>query len=315
MPTLAMLPAASSVNTSPAAPQEPVDATRIDVTLAAAQTVAPPQAEAGETAVGATPETATPDVEAAATLAGAMLAMLERVTGNTPAASPAADATAIAADGSASGHAKAAMLRQAVDEQTLATADAPVASPIGMPDSMENLLAPIHADVRKDRGLDALALATAPASAATPVAVAVVLPRLQLAASPGSPGFADELGQQVLWLGRQDIREARIRLHPEDLGSLDVHLSVNHERVDVVFSAQHPAAVTAVQQSLPQLDQLLARHGLALGHAEVGQQNRGDERARDQGRGAAAATGEIEAVHTADRTVAMGRVGLLDAFA
>jgi len=101
----------------------------------------------------------------------------------------------------------------------------------------------------------------------------------------------------VAWLGGQGIKQARIRLHPEELGSLDVKVSVTHGRVDVVFSAQHPAAVAAVQQSLPQLDQMLAQHGLSLGHAEVGQQDRGDRHghAGDAGAAPLDEPGEIHA--------------------
>ena len=84
--------------------------------------------------------------------------------------------------------------------------------------------------------------------------------------------------------------------------------------MDVVFSAKHPAAVTAVQQSLPQLDHMLAQHGLSLGHAEVGQQQSGDGHARGEGRDAAAVD-EIGEVQGASLPLAASRVGLLDAFA
>ena len=95
---------------------------------------------------------------------------------------------------------------------------------------------------------------------------------VQMQSSVDSSGFAQELGQQVAWMGGQDIKEARIKLNPEALGELEVKVSVDHNRVDVAFAAQHPAAVTAVQQTLGQLDTMLAGHGLSLGHTFVGQQ-------------------------------------------
>lgn len=147
-----------------------------------------------------------------------------------------------------------------------------------------------------------------------PPAAPVVPHALQLQSPPGGPAFGQELGQHVAWLGGQDIKQARIRLHPEELGSLDVNVSVTHGRVDVVFSAQHPAAVAAVQQGLPQLDQMLARHGLSLGHAEVGQRDRGDGRRR-AGHAGAGVADEIAEVHGIGPAASPGRVGLLDAFA
>lgn len=140
-------------------------------------------------------------------------------------------------------------------------------------------------------------------------------PHLLSIASPlGTPAFGSELGRQVTWLGMQDIKQARIRLHPQELGSLDVHVTVNHNRVDVTFAVQHPAAVHAVQQSLAQLDSMLAQHGLSLGQADVGQREQGSPRGE--------ATGAIAGVDALDESASSVRPlastalpGLLDTFA
>jgi len=323
VPTLAATSAAPATGASPIASGGSADTTQIDAALLAS--LAPPiVAEAGDAAAATAAKTAdpaktsTPGEAGAATLAGALLAMLGQVANGAGGAKSTADDAAVAADGAASGQASAAVMPQgqALDDKALAAAVATVAPNANLAAALgnaEHALATGDTDTHKDHGLEALALATAPAP--TPAPATPALPQLQLASPPGSPGFAGELGQQVLWLGQQDIKEAKIRLHPEDLGSIDVHLSVSHDRVDVVFSAQHPAAVTAVQQSLPQLDQLLARHGLSLGHAEVGQQqNRGDQRARGEGHGASTAD-EIGEVQGASLPLASSRIGLLDAFA
>jgi flagellar hook-length control protein FliK len=136
---------------------------------------------------------------------------------------------------------------------------------------------------------------------------------LKMEAPAGSTAFAQELGQQVAWLGGQEIKQARIRLHPEELGQLDVKVSVaEHGRVDVSFTAQHPAAVTAVQQTLGQLDQMLAGHGLSLGQAQVGQQG-GQGSGREQGQATDEVQGhDIEGVAPQGQPIALG---LLDTFA
>lgn len=314
--------AAATAGTASTAPCGTADATQVDAVLLAVQAV-PAATGTGDAEPAATAKTADatktaePGEQGAATLAGALLAMLGQVANGAPATSSGADDATVSADGS--GQAKANLLPQGLlpDGKAAAAAMATATPVANLAAALGNsALAPAtgDADTHKDHGLEALALATTPAPASASTTPA--LPQLQLSSPPGSPGFAGELGQQVLWLGQQDIREAKIRLHPEDLGSLDVHLSVSHDRVDVVFSAQHPAAVTAVQQSLPQLDHLLARHGLSLGHAEVGQQqNRGDERGHGEGRSASPTTDEIDAVHTTALPVTTGRIGLLDAFA
>ncbi|WP_136257448.1 flagellar hook-length control protein FliK [Rhodanobacter lindaniclasticus] len=142
------------------------------------------------------------------------------------------------------------------------------------------------------------AAAMTPAAAPVPVAPA--------------HAFAQELGQQLAWFVGHDVKQARIRLHPEELGSLDLKISVQHNRVDVVLQAQHPGAVTAVQQALPQLDQMLARHGLSLGHADVGQHDRGGQ-AGHRGQGDEIAA--IDDVAGPGQIVPLAQVGLVDAFA
>ncbi|RDI97735.1 flagellar hook-length control protein FliK [Dyella solisilvae] len=141
---------------------------------------------------------------------------------------------------------------------------------------------------------------------------------LTMQASAGTPAFAQELGQQVAWLGGQDVKQARIRLHPEDLGELDVKVSVQHGSVDVSFVAQHPQAVHAVQQTLGQLDSMLAHHGLTLGQAQVGQGGRGGE--QGQGTNASGAAGADTGNGEGSELAAIAApvvkaVGLLDMFA
>lgn len=258
---------------------------------------------------------------AAASLAGAMLALLPSAaaalqpggsatatTGSSAAATgPGTGATAVVDTGAATplstGDAGNAALTAAASafvagHDVLSTAAAAVPPP---------------ADSGKAPGDDPAQLTAL--LAAPPAAVSAAPQILQVQVPAGSPAFGHELGQQVAWLTGQGVKQASIRLHPEELGQLDVKISMNQGRVDVVFNAQHPAAVTAVQQTLPQLDHLLAQHGLSLGHAEVNQQQRGDRQdARSHARPLLAA-GEVEDVQGIELRVSSGTVGLLDAFA
>lgn len=296
----------------PSLGQQPDAASPVDPGVVS---VSPPAtAQVAETVVAATGEPADksePDEQPASAMAVAMLALLgssvaaalQPAAGNAGALVPAGKAGA--------SDARAATMLQ------LDGAGNPVAAPVNAMPVAASLPAVAHAalpastavdkDSSEGRGL--AAVLSAPPAATAPVAVH----QLQLQSPLGSPSFAQDLGQQVAWLGGQNIKQARIRLHPEELGPLDVSISVTHGRVDVVFSAQHPAAVSAVQQSLPQLDQMLAQHGLSLGHAEVGQHDRGGRQghAEDTGR---AAVDEVGDVH-GGLPVSLGRVGLLDAFA
>ncbi|MGP1667361.1 MAG: flagellar hook-length control protein FliK, partial [Rhodanobacter sp.] len=152
----------------------------------------------------------------------------------------------------------------------------------------------------------------APAASAAPAGIA----QLTMQAPVGDPSFGRELGQQVTWLSGQGVKQARIRLHPEELGQLDVKVSLQHDRVDVVFTAQHPGAVNAVQQSLAQLSQMLAQHGLSLGQAEVGQHGQHSQPGHDShARGEAGGRDDRGDMQVIGAKVASAKMSLLDAFA
>ncbi|KAF1005535.1 MAG: Flagellar hook-length control protein [Luteibacter sp.] len=128
-----------------------------------------------------------------------------------------------------------------------------------------------------------------------------------------SPQFAQELGEQIAWMGSGQVKEARIKLHPEELGSMDVRVNMDGGKVNVAIIAQHPAAVHAVQQTLSQLDSMLAHHGLALGQADVGQrqQGQGGGEASSSSTGQGGSGTDADATSTTVATSAVSR-GLLD---
>ncbi len=281
--------------------------------------------DSGSTPGSETTTTVAPDVKSfdtvadeqgAAALAGTMLALIGPALGG--ALRPAAAAAASAADvlvqagKTAATDASAAMLLKLDDAASTSTAttNAAPATLVGMFAAADGLM-PIGTTGKDHSATDVAQSVSLPVA---PPSAAATPPVLQLQSPVGSPTFAHDLSQHVAWLGGQNIKEARIRLHPEELGSLDVKISVTHGRVDVVFSAQHPGTVAAVQQSLPQLDHMLAQHGLSLGHAEVGQHDRGDRRGHgaDTGNVAPDDTHEIQAT---GMTTPISQIGLLDAFA
>jgi flagellar hook-length control protein FliK len=158
--------------------------------------------------------------------------------------------------------------------------------------------------------LDATAVATQPAaSMSTPHSLSNDAP-------VGSSGFAKELGQQVTWLSGQEVKQAQIRLNPENLGPLDVKVSVEHGRVDVAFTTQHPETTAAVQQGLDQLNQMLSGHGLSLGHTTVGQHGQQQFDGSQQQGSSQTSGGTADAIEdTATSVLQRVAVGLVDAFA
>ncbi|GLQ93748.1 flagellar hook-length control protein FliK [Dyella acidisoli] len=163
--------------------------------------------------------------------------------------------------------------------------------------------------------LAALGSITAAASAASTGATTGATHNLAMNAPVGTSGFAKELGQQITWLSGQDVKQAQIRLNPQNLGPLDVKVSVEHGRVDVSFMTQHAATTTAVQQGLDQLNQMLSGQGLSLGHATVGQHAQQQFGGQQGQQAQASGTANDDVVDTPVATAARVAVGLVDAFA
>ncbi len=166
----------------------------------------------------------------------------------------------------------------------------------------------------------ALQLAGRPGAPAAPAGAPAELP---MAASPGSPQFSQELGERLLWLVREGVHEARLQLNPRELGPIEVRVGVSDGAAQLSFSAQHAGTVAAVQQSLPQLREMLAQQGLQLGQADVSQQQAGageqtpqqgaSQHAAGDARGSAAGLAMGGPV-IGERVRVIGR-GLVDAYA
>ncbi|MDF4025155.1 flagellar hook-length control protein FliK [Luteibacter sp. PPL201] len=139
------------------------------------------------------------------------------------------------------------------------------------------------------------------------------VPQWQATQPATSPHFAQELGEQIAWMGAGQIKEAQIKLHPEELGSMDVRVNLDGGKVNVAIMAQHPAAVHAVQQTLSQLDAMLAHHGLELGQADVGQRQagQGGDGGASSARGEAAGSADAAPTASVVATSPVSR-GLLD---
>jgi flagellar hook-length control protein FliK len=303
--TAAQVAGAASTTTTSTTPVPAIPAPALAADEAATTTTGP----LGDQAAGSV---------AAASLAGAMLALLPSAaaalqpggSGTTGSSGPATKPGTAATAAIDAGAATPVPTGDAGNTALTAATNAFVA---GRDVLSTAAVLPPPVDASKDPASD-IGQATA-LLAAPPNAVSAVPQILQLQVAAGSPAFGHELGQQVAWLTGQGVKQASIRLHPEELGQIDVKISMNQGRVDVVFNAQHATAVTAVQQTLPQLDQLLAQHGLSLGHAEVNQQRRGDRqdtRSHPRPRLAAGDVGEVQGI---DLQVSSGTVSLLDAFA
>jgi flagellar hook-length control protein FliK len=104
-----------------------------------------------------------------------------------------------------------------------------------------------------------------------PASAAAALVR-QVADPVGSPGFATQVAGELAQLVHLGADRAQLHVHPTDMGPIDVTMRIQHGQVHVTMAAADPQTRAALEQSLPQLRDLLANQGLALANASVNDQ-------------------------------------------
>lgn len=130
-------------------------------------------------------------------------------------------------------------------------------------------------------------------------------------------GFDEAVGTRLTWLAEQKIGHAHIKITPNDLGPVEVHLQMDGDKVHASFTAAHVEVRQALEQSLPRLRDMLGEHGFQLAHADVGAQQQGQS---DRGNGKSGLGGlDPAASDDATSVVVPASVlrarGLLDAYA
>lgn len=135
--------------------------------------------------------------------------------------------------------------------------------------------------------------------------------------------WSRSFGEKIVWLAKSDQQTAQININPPQLGPVQITLHMNGDQASAIFASPHAEVRQAIENSLPQLKEMLAGAGINLGQADVGanmaQQNR---EAPFQAANGNRSTGENAILpgigNTADSTISTpvqrGR-GLVDLFA
>lgn len=85
----------------------------------------------------------------------------------------------------------------------------------------------------------------------------------------GQPQWSQAVGEKVLWLAAQNVSSAEIHLHPQDLGPVQVNVSVNQDQANVTFTSHHPVVREALDQNLNRLRDMFSEQGLNLVNVDV----------------------------------------------
>ncbi len=93
-----------------------------------------------------------------------------------------------------------------------------------------------------------------------------------------SSAWSQVMNSRVVWMAKEGIQQAEMKMNPANLGPVEVKLHVQNEQASVTFLAQHSTTRDALEQALPKLRDSFAENGIQLTHAEVGQQQHQQQR-------------------------------------
>ncbi len=119
------------------------------------------------------------------------------------------------------------------------------------------------------------------------------LPRLDLTRLLQQPNGARELADQVRMLAQAQGGRTELKLHPPQLGSLDVRVLVDGDRTSIQFISANPVTREVLEAAMPRLRDSLAESGLTLEDATVSDQAAEEQAEQDAQQAAADAEAEL----------------------
>ena len=119
----------------------------------------------------------------------------------------------------------------------------------------------------------------------------------------------------------QGVHDARVRVHPEHLGPIEIRVRVEGDAAQVTFHSAHGAVRDALADAVPRLREMLGASELDLAQVNIGADDPSYDEAPEHGAAAAEHDAgdalespvEAEPKDMASRTVV--RRGLVDTFA
>ncbi len=81
--------------------------------------------------------------------------------------------------------------------------------------------------------------------------------------------WQEQFQQQILLFNKNQIKEAELRLHPAELGSIQIKMKMESQQAHFQFISMHESVSAVIKQALPDLKHALLQQGIDLTNADV----------------------------------------------
>lgn len=85
------------------------------------------------------------------------------------------------------------------------------------------------------------------------------------------PEWNKEIGERVIWMHKQEIPSAELRLNPRHLGPVTIKIDVTQDQANISFVAQHATVKEAIEAAIPKLREMFSAQQLNLTDVNVTQ--------------------------------------------
>ena len=92
---------------------------------------------------------------------------------------------------------------------------------------------------------------------------------LRMDRTVGEPEWKHELGDRVIWMTRNSMSAAELKVNPPHMGPVEVRIQFNQDQMNVLFASQNAAAREAIEAAVPRLKEMLGSQQLNLGNVDV----------------------------------------------
>jgi flagellar hook-length control protein FliK len=92
---------------------------------------------------------------------------------------------------------------------------------------------------------------------------------IEIKLPPSNPVWREAFTSQVNLLIGERVQAAEMRVHPPELGPVDIRISVADQQTSIAFTAAHEDTRRAIEDALPRLREVLEESGVQLGKTSV----------------------------------------------
>jgi len=171
----------------------------------------------------------------------------------------------------------------ATAKNTPVTTDSPVEAKAFTISSTENG----NRDATANNTTTASALTTptfSTATVATPASAQIAVPVApQISAQLGSQEWQQAVSQHITLFTRQGQQSAELRLHPEDLGQIQISMKLDDNQAQLQMVSAHSHVRAALEATLPNLRIALAESGIQLGQSSISSESSAGQQQQQSG--------------------------------